>query len=882
MKRLLIFVIALSSVPFALAPVSWAQCVLSPGASMATINAAQSSAAAGTCPTGANPNTPTPSKTVFWSAGNYSITSVINVGNGVWNTGPTVSPWTTTSQPTAILTESAPLNSWGFNYASGSTAGGFQFLTWNGNHNDNNGSDGGGMVSIGDGTDPVSNFTFQNNHPFGNFGTATSGNTFDTLIYFQGREVAQGATGTDTGNTVTLNHFGVQGSSDCGPIMNITTYQGSTYDSSGGQCAAIGSQMNQTNLTISNNIITQMEQGMKFYEGCTDFPCAENTVYLLDNVNIVNNDISFFHRIGIEGQQVPFGTGELVENNDVHDAVDPAFGTWMFSLAQCCSTFTAPMNVTGNLLLSNTVSTGTNGGPGLEFWSIGSANNNLNQGFAPMQFGCGEDPWSMNDNITAVSGSTSGGINDEGCNGNNTPLFQETGNVSQGFPPTALVSVAPSISPTSGTFSGAHTVTFTDAGVTSGAGPQGNHSIWYTVDGTTPTPGSGTAVCIATGGTASISATTVKAVGMWGACNQPTSYPSGYGFVPSSAVTANFVETGGSTTPTLSSIALSGTSSILTGGTSQLTATGTLSNGTTESVTPTSWVSSNTAVVTVSSSGLVTAVAVGTANITAVFSGITSAPFAITVGVNPPEGFFLGTLPTADVNTMTVGGPTLQFETVAFFANGAPNAVITPGSWASSNTAVCTVTNPGGLVTAVSAGTCNIQSTTGGMGSSPWTITVSNAAVTPTTATPTFSPGQETFTGSISPVVSSSTSGATISCSVNGGSATTAASPATFGPFTSTTTLSCTATSSGDATSASATATYTIQTSTPTVATPTFSPGNESVQHFRFACCVIYDIGRHYRLCCQRNESYPGREPSHVRPIHGHHCVGLLCDGIWG
>ena len=39
-------------------------------------------------------------------------------------------------------------------------------------------------------------------------------------------------------------------------------------------------------------------------------------------------------------------------------------------------------------------------------------------------------------------------------------------------------------------------------------------------------------------------AATVKAVGMWGAANQPTSYPSGYGFVPSSVVTASYSASG--------------------------------------------------------------------------------------------------------------------------------------------------------------------------------------------------------------------------------------------------------------------------------------------------------------------------------------------------
>jgi uncharacterized protein YjdB len=713
---------------------AWAQCVLAPGASAATIQAAENTAGSGGCPTVTPSITDTgaPTHTVYFSAGAFPITAVITVPNGVWNVGPIVSNWSRTTQPTAILTETTPLNSWGFVYDSGSVAGGVKYLSWNGNHNDNNGSDGGGFFSLGNGTNAVSNFTFEFNQVYGNYGTVASGNTYDTLLYFQGSEAANGG-GTDTGNTVAWNHFGVQGSSDCGPIMNLFTYQGSTYDSSGGQCAAIGSQISQTNLTISNNIITQMEQGMKFYEGCTSFPCAENSVYLLNNVNVFNNDFSFIHRIGMEGQQVPYGVGENIYNNDFHDSVSPSFGSWMFSLAQCCSSFsdgtgTAPMNFTGNVLLSNTNLNGQSG-PGLEYWAQNAgANNNLNQGFAPLQYGCGAGTWEMNNNITAVSGSTSGGINDEGCNGTNIPLSQQTGNVSQGFPPTALVSAVPTISPSSGSFSGAHTVTFTDAGITSGVGPQGNHSIWYTLDGSSPVPGSGTSTCIASGGTASVTATSVNAVGMWGACNQPTSYPTGYGFVPSSVVKATFTSSGGGTTPTLSSIALSGTSAITVGGTSQLTATGTLSNGTIESVTPTAWTSSNTSIATVSSSGLVTAVSSGTATITGTFSGITSTAFTVTVSAavsTAPAGYYLGTTPTANVNTLIVG-QTLQFQTWAFFSNGAPDGVVTASSYVSSNTAVCTVNNTG-LATAVSSGTCSIDATVSGVNSSSWTITVSAA-----------------------------------------------------------------------------------------------------------------------------------------------------------
>ena len=102
---------------------------------------------------------------------------------------------------------------------------------------------------------------------------------------------------------------------------------------------------------------------------------------------------------------------------------------------------------------------------------------------------------------------------------------------------TAITSTAPTVTPASGTYGGPQTVTMADAGT--------NHSIWYTVDGSTPVPGSGTAQ-LYTGPfvTPSLPAT-VKAVGMWGQGGNTLSYPSGYGYVPSSVVTRAYTSRAG-------------------------------------------------------------------------------------------------------------------------------------------------------------------------------------------------------------------------------------------------------------------------------------------------------------------------------------------------
>src|SRR6266516_2446349 len=90
-------------------------------------------------------------------------------------------------------------------------------------------------------------------------------------------------------------------------------------------------------------------------------------------------------------------------------------------------------------------------------------------------------------------------------------------------------------------------------------------------------------------------------------------------------------------------------------------------------------------------------------------------------------------------------------------------------------------------------------------------------------ATPAFSPGGGTYTGSVTVTISDATSGATIHYTIDGSTPTTS-SPVYGGAltFTQTTTLKAMAAASGMTDSGVASATYTIQQQ---VATPAFSPG---------------------------------------------------------
>jgi len=170
------------------------------------------------------------------------------------------------------------------------------------------------------------------------------------------------------------------------------------------------------------------------------------------------------------------------------------------------------------------------------------------------------------------------------------------------------------------------------------------------------------------------------------------------------------------------------------------------------------WSSSNTAVATVDpSSGLVTAIGAGTANIVYSVTGgcgqtaTASQPYTVT--------------PNAGAGTVTTGtSPQCIGSTTTYTVSGAVLSGGT-GSWSSDNTTVATVEASSGVVTAKSAGTCKITYTvTGGCGQIattflPYTVTPNASAGTVTAGTSTQCIGS-TATYTVSGVVLSGGTGA--------------------------------------------------------------------------------------------------------------------------
>ncbi|MFN8669656.1 MAG: Ig-like domain-containing protein [Gemmatimonadaceae bacterium] len=141
------------------------------------------------------------------------------------------------------------------------------------------------------------------------------------------------------------------------------------------------------------------------------------------------------------------------------------------------------------------------------------------------------------------------------------------------------------------------------------------------------------------------------------------------------------------------------------------------------------WNSSAPAVASVSSTGLVTGIAAGSANITATIDGVVG---TTPVTVTPTPVASATIIPSAP--TLTVG-TTLGLTLLLADSSGAPLSPVGRNvGWAVSNQAVATV-NGNGVVTAVSPGTVTVQATVESVIAQA-TVTVTNVPVASVNVTP--------------------------------------------------------------------------------------------------------------------------------------------------
>jgi hypothetical protein len=444
--------------------------------------------------------------TILFAAGTYAITGQLYIPcSGLQITGPAA------ATPTALLAASYT-GSDIFSYPGGcASPGSVQYL-----HFANTGA-----VYFAPGNN--SNFTFEHNLVT-NLPSMVDNGGSEIGLFFDG------SLATTLSNVlIEYNTFGDAAS--CTEVF-------ATVADEGGYCAGImTSQGADQNITIEYNNFIHVEEGIHLNQLATYNPGGANSVCI--SCTLEYNYIVNYHRIGIEIQTSTPTNSLLLEHNVVADPLNSSWGTFAVSLACCVSSFKqgtpgfSPALIFDDNVLIATQPVGSECPPmGVEFWGIGSQGiNSLIEGTFcnGYSWGYGASPWAISNNYLCgpnMASSSSHIANEE--NATNAPI--QVGNTKSSSC-ASTASVVPGISPAGGSFSGSQVVTLSDAGPNTG--------IWYTTDGTVPMPGSGTAK-LYTGPFTVTNSTAVTAVGMWGAPNQPVSYPSGYGYTPSAAVTASF------------------------------------------------------------------------------------------------------------------------------------------------------------------------------------------------------------------------------------------------------------------------------------------------------------------------------------------------------
>ena len=171
------------------------------------------------------------------------------------------------------------------------------------------------------------------------------------------------------------------------------------------------------------------------------------------------------------------------------------------------------------------------------------------------------------------------------------------------------------------------------------------------------------------------------------------------------------------------------------GGTRQFAATATYSDGSTRDVTVGStWASATPAVATINAStGMATAVSVGTSVISAGFGGKTANTTLTIVTATLSSIAITPTSPTVLI------GATRQFVLIATYSNGSVANVSSTSTFSSATPAALTIGATSGLATGIAAGSSVITGSYGGMTANTTAtvpaVTLSSIAVTPANAT---------------------------------------------------------------------------------------------------------------------------------------------------
>ena len=451
-----------------------------------------------------------PGASVVFAAGKYNLTSALTIPcKNLQFTGPVA------ATPTATLS-ALYQNGDIFVFNGGcNSLGSFRHLHF----------EKAGAIFFGGGGDN-SNLLFEHNLVT-ELPSGLNNNLAETALYFDGSLT------TKLKNVVIrYNTFGDEKS--CVAIF-------ATVKDEGGYCGGVITHEGEVNgITIEYNNFFHVEQGVHFLQLAEFKPGQPNSVCI--SCKLRYNYILNYHRIGIEIQISTPNDSILVEHNAIVDPLNSSWGTYAVSMACCQSGFVqtvdghSPGYIFNDNVLVASKPIGSMCPPyGVEFWGTGpQGTNSLIQGTFchGYTWGFGAGSWSITHNyICGPNYLPKGGYITNQQRQNNPPAQSDNITDTKCLP---TASTPPTFKQPGGDFVGPQVVEIFDKGANTG--------IWYTTDGSTPVPGSGTAQRY--NGPLKITRTTaVKAVGMWGAPNQPLSYPPGYGYIPSSVVTASYVLT---------------------------------------------------------------------------------------------------------------------------------------------------------------------------------------------------------------------------------------------------------------------------------------------------------------------------------------------------
>jgi plastocyanin len=201
--------------------------------------------------------------------------------------------------------------------------------------------------------------------------------------------------------------------------------------------------------------------------------------------------------------------------------------------------------------------------------------------------------------------------------------------------------------------------------------------------------------------------------------------------------------------PTLLSIAVTPTNpSVPKGETEQFTATGTYSDNSTQDLTSqVTWASATPSVATITTTGLASAVSLGSSSISATLANISG---STTLTVSAPV---LQSIAVTPANPSVPKGLAQQFTATGTLSDNTTTDLTSQVTWASASTTVASI-NTAGLASTLKVGTSSISATLGNIsGSTTLTVTapiVQSIAVTP--ANPSVPKGetqQFTATGTL-------------------------------------------------------------------------------------------------------------------------------------